>query len=1223
MSLFKDISELFAPTIDGLGNEAIVKAAYQDLLGYSDADTMDNAQARIDYWVGELNSGLSTANFGEQFLSEAETSQGSLITATTFENNKTVVQAHRDEIEANPDATIAELKTVASTNRVDDVDSESDSGTSGETFTLTTSTDKATSEKFEAPQDYTPGGNDRVNTLQDEDELTGSGDSASLDATLGNAGDNGATTITPTLTDIKTVDAAFSGSDTQEAVDQLDLQDTSGIETLNVTRVSDGINTELTLDNVKATTTALSVSNSEQPTQSIDFAYDRGELSASDDAATVTLNEVEVTNLEIDERGTTAEEGFETISMTVDGLSLLDQLEAEDLQTLNIDGAADLTIGGTVAVNEAGTTNKEVTGFSAGMAAVAGSLTTVDASELTGGLTYHVGDEIDATQEGTTSGVVNMAITGGSGDDKFVLTNGANVGGTDANTDVIDGGEGTDTLTINGTATVAAADEANLRSIDNVEVRSGHDDDNVADAIDLDFDAFDANVADVFVRNEGHDTDDESEAEDMTVNLNDMSETEADNIRIGHSNTTNSGISNNDVNVTFKTDAADNSAAVTIVDDFGNQDPVFNFQLDVADGEQVTLADKDSESNSIDLTASASQANSSLTVTDGTAGEYLNLDVDPDAADADEDAGDHTGYGTATDGNTGDATSAAAAGDRDTDVGRVFKGAGDDDVTRHDFETVAAGDFAGDLEMRLDEIERADGVTSMDITTGSGDDTLIFDAQDVDTAGFTSADTVAMGTGTDTMVIDGDTSGENNPSRIDHQASEWDNVSGVDVLRYGSNDGVNHSDDIAYDAGAYFARIDNEFIEQTDDGSRLTVVNNDGLITEENESDLVLDMQGLDQDNHVTFVGADGDGANANLNSNRLVVDDVSMNEGMEFDGGDSDTTAGQVGNNNVLEIRDTANVSVDDLSNVSNFDNIELTSSSNALQTFTLTINDTVFEALADSTNSSSNNAETVAISVHDVDGSGADAEGEIVLNAGSVTGNKAFDVDADNDDAYADEITTGAGDDNIDTKDGDDTIDAGAGEDTITGGAGDDTITGGAGADTLDGGDGDDTFVFNAGDGEDTINNFVVGDDDFDIDNTDGNLVEDGTGDGTVDIDTVNVIDTAADITVANGIQIVDNGDGDIADADGLTTANIADRLNDTGDDNNGGGGDNIISFANADDEILFAISDGTDTAIVEADAGAGDTVIEQGELTVLITLDGIGDAGTLSAANFDGFA
>jgi hypothetical protein len=1143
---------------------------------------------------------------------------------------------------------------------------------------LTTNTDKETAEKFESGLDYTPGGNDRVNTLQDEDELTGKGDSASLDVTLGNSNDNGATTVTPTLTNIKTVDVAFSGSG-GTAVDQLDLQDTSGIETLNITRINDGINTELTLDNVKATTTSLSVSNSEEPDQSIDFAYDRGELSAGDDAATVTLDEVEVTNLEIDERGT-AEEGFETISMTVDGLSLLGQVEAEDLQTLNIDGAEDLTIGGTVAVNEAGTTNQEVTGFTAGLAAVDGSLTTVDASEMTGDLTYHVGDEIDANQEGTTSGVVNMTITGGSGADQFVLTNGANVGGAADNTDVIDGGAGADTLTINGTATVAAADTANLRSIENVEVRSGHDDDNGDDNISLDFDAFDADVADVFVRNEGHDADNVSEAENMVVNLTDMSETEADNIRIGHSNSTNNGISNNDLNVNFGTDAADNSATVSIVDDLGNQDPVFNFQLDVADGEQVTLADKDSESNSIDLTtANADQADSSLTVTDGTEDQYLNLDVDPDGADddADGDADDFTGYGTATDGTTGDATSAAAADDRDTDVARVFEGAANgDDVTRHDFETVAAGDFVGNLEMRLDEITQADGVTSMEITTGSGDDTLIFDAQDVDNAGFTSADTVAMGAGTDTMVIDGDTTDEPGTPRIDHQASEWNNLSGVDVLRYGSNDGVaNGGGEVAYNAGSYFGRIDDEFIGQTDDGNRLTVVNNDGLITEENESDLVLDMRGLDQDNHVTFVGADGDG-NGNISSNRLVVDDVSMDEGMRLDGGDTNTTADAVGNNNVLEIRDTANVSVDDLSNVSNFDSIELTSLETSVETLTLTLNNTIVEQMVDSNNTSqSDSEERLSVSVADVAGGNQATNGALVVNAGSVTGDRALDVtgEANNEDddvvsvnanvggsAHDIDLNGGTGDRvNFEGGNADSTIDADldqgadgsfdvttngntvnhviqdveildisdmtyntsdiAGDDgdtdeTIIGGAGDDTITGDQGDDTLTGGAGADVFTYTAADeGGDTITDFSgdAGEDDT----IDGLETLGGDLGGVITFEAAAV--DGADVTAdADDLLVVSDDSGTGRTADSLSTADVATYLADVD-----GAGSSILDADTDTSDFLVAVSDGTDTGIFllnDADGGDGG-VIAQGELSLQITLQGIDDASVLVTGDF----
>ena len=51
------------------------------------------------------------------------------------------------------------------------------------------------------------------------------------------------------------------------------------------------------------------------------------------------------------------------------------------------------------------------------------------------------------------------------------------------------------------------------------------------------------------------------------------------------------------------------------------------------------------------------------------------------------------------------------------------------------------------------------------------------------------------------------------------------------------------------------------------------------------------------------------------------------------------------------------------------------------------------------------------------------------------------------------------------------DDTLDGMGGNDTIQGGGGNDTIVGGTGNDTLDGGAGADTYVFNSGDGHDTI--------------------------------------------------------------------------------------------------------------------------------------------------------
>ncbi|MDP2831692.1 MAG: calcium-binding protein [Pseudomonadota bacterium] len=62
--------------------------------------------------------------------------------------------------------------------------------------------------------------------------------------------------------------------------------------------------------------------------------------------------------------------------------------------------------------------------------------------------------------------------------------------------------------------------------------------------------------------------------------------------------------------------------------------------------------------------------------------------------------------------------------------------------------------------------------------------------------------------------------------------------------------------------------------------------------------------------------------------------------------------------------------------------------------------------------------------------------------------------------------------GNDTLNGGNGDDTLAGGAGDDALYGGWGDDRLEGGAGADILGGGVGNDTYVFNLGDGVDTIN-------------------------------------------------------------------------------------------------------------------------------------------------------
>ena len=84
-------------------------------------------------------------------------------------------------------------------------------------------------------------------------------------------------------------------------------------------------------------------------------------------------------------------------------------------------------------------------------------------------------------------------------------------------------------------------------------------------------------------------------------------------------------------------------------------------------------------------------------------------------------------------------------------------------------------------------------------------------------------------------------------------------------------------------------------------------------------------------------------------------------------------------------------------------------------------------------------------------------------------------------------DTIEGGEGSDRVYGEEGDDSIDGGAGGDRLYGGEGNDTLIGGAGGDWLDGGSGNDSltggagydmFVFDAGDGADTISDFTDGD-------------------------------------------------------------------------------------------------------------------------------------------------
>jgi serralysin len=108
--------------------------------------------------------------------------------------------------------------------------------------------------------------------------------------------------------------------------------------------------------------------------------------------------------------------------------------------------------------------------------------------------------------------------------------------------------------------------------------------------------------------------------------------------------------------------------------------------------------------------------------------------------------------------------------------------------------------------------------------------------------------------------------------------------------------------------------------------------------------------------------------------------------------------------------------------------------------------------------------------ISHSTIDGGFAIAAGVVIENA---TGGSGRDTIIGND---VSNVLIGNGDT--------DNLSGGAGDDTLVGGDGSDTLDGGTGIDTLTGGVGSDTFVYAAGAGNDTINDFdawAVGGQDF----------------------------------------------------------------------------------------------------------------------------------------------
>jgi hypothetical protein len=256
------------------------------------------------------------------------------------------------------------------------------------------------------------------------------------------------------------------------------------------------------------------------------------------------------------------------------------------------------------------------------------------------------------------------------------------------------------------------------------------------------------------------------------------------------------------------------------------------------------------------------------------------------------------------------------------------------------------------------------------------------------------------------------------------------------------------------------------------------------------------------------------------------------------------------------------------------------------------------------------------------------ADSANEIEINsntdvsvtitgmAGAAAADRTETVDMSGSDAGI-TLTIASDDDaSVTLGDGDDSFNGGAGDETIDAGAGNDTIEGDAGADTMTGGTGIDTFNINfGGEGADIIKDFTAG--------AGGDVIDFlGTSDvsntGTNVVTTSFAIVAGGDSDLVAGMNVIDNNDGNNSSSASFTTGAVETYLANVDAAN-----DDIVA-ENADDDVYIVVGDGTDAAIfkITGSTDGADTVINDGDLTLIATLEGIADTGTLTAANFADF-
>jgi hypothetical protein len=313
------------------------------------------------------------------------------------------------------------------------------------TFTLNVDSLVGTSgdDLFTAPSVVT-GLGALANTLQNGDSADGMGGDDTLNAFIvGNAGQ----TIAATLTDIGTINLTDFSAD-GGANTTLVGSNITGLNTFNLVNSTHGAAVAaadaFVITNLPSLLTNVGM---EGTTQDLNVGFDAAATSASDDALTLNLTNVNTTvvaNRPNITFTTAAANGLETLTVNSEGgtnrIRTLAQAGSASLATLNITGTTDLQIGDFV---------------NAGGGAVGG----LDNSILTINATSFTGDLLEVQ-----GGNGNVTFNGGAGNDTIILS------GTYTTADTIDGNDGTDLLGLTAAEAAAAANQTNVTDMEGLRV---------------------------------------------------------------------------------------------------------------------------------------------------------------------------------------------------------------------------------------------------------------------------------------------------------------------------------------------------------------------------------------------------------------------------------------------------------------------------------------------------------------------------------------------------------------------------------------------------------------------------------------------------------------------------------------------------------------------------------------------------------------------------------